>query len=654
MAESGRRLAAIMFTDIVNYTALAQTNEPNAMALLKKYRELIRPMLVKYGGREVKTMGDAFLVEFESALAATECAAEVDKVLQKYDESAPESIRVRIGIHVGDVIHEGGDVYGDAVNIASRIEPLAEGGGVCISQQVYDQVRNKVPYTFSKLEQHELKNVSIPIEVYRLGSLRENYPSEVVPTKTERSRRLAVLPFVNISPASADEYFADGMTDEMISTLSRIGDLRVISRTSVMSYKGTKKSMTEIARELNVGSILEGSVRKAGDDLRITVQLIDAKNDEHLWSQDYDRKLKNVIAIQSDIAHKVAEALRIQLFAGDRRKLQGKAAESSEAYTLYLQGRYFWNKGTLDDFNNALDKFDQAIKRDSKFAPAYSGLADTYLLMGRNGHVSPRFAYPKAIEYAQKAIALDAELPEPHVALAAIRQEYEWKWEEAGFEFTNAVRLNPSYASGHAWYALYLGHLGRIDEAIGEAQRAQEFDPLSPRVHCVASEEYLFNRDYDKAIEAAERALEINSNFGGAYGYRGYAYVEKKMYDEAIDSFHEAGKLQGARAWMGRLGHAYAISGRITEAAKILDELKSQSGRIPPKSPFIPPPPDTAFDIGLVYLGLGDSEQAIDWLQKAADERTAEIIHVKCEPIYESIRNEPRFLALMKRIGLDQ
>jgi len=467
-------------------------------------------------------------------------------------------------------------------------------------------------------------------------------------------RRVAVLPLQNISPDTNDEYLADGLTEELISTISRVRELSVISSTSAMQYKTRSKPVVEIGRELNAGTILEGSVRKAASKIRITIQMIDAMHDKHLWAESYDRELQDIFAIQSDIAERVAEALRIQLLSTEKKDIERKAPGNAEAYPLYLKGRYFWNQRELDGFKKALELFQQAIEKDPAFAPAYAGLADTHLLLGRNGHVSPKFAYPRAIEYAEKALSLDGSLPEPHVALAAIRQEYEWKWEEAENEFKRAIESNPSYAIAHIWYSLYLGHVGRLHENIEQAERAQELDPLSPRIHCGASEAYLFARLYDRAIDAAETALEINREFGGAYGYRAYAYVEKAMYDKAISDFQQAGRMQGARAWMGRLGHAYAASGKFAEAKKILDELASESDQSPPRSPFIPPPPTTAFDTALVYLGLGEKEKAVDWLEKAADERTAEIIHIKCEPIYDSVRENPRFIALMKRIGLDR
>jgi adenylate cyclase len=638
-----------MFTDVQGYSAWAQRDESGALEGLEKQRRVMRPMFVKHGGREVKTIGDSFLVEFDSALAAVACATEIQAALRR---SGRKDFPVRIGIHLGDVIHRDGDILGDTVNIASRIDALAPPGGICVTQPVYESVANKgTGLTFESLGAPRLKNINTPIQVYRAVSSSTRGSSSSSEGTADGGNRVAVLPFTNMSPDPNDEYFADGMTEELISTLSRVGGLKVIARTSVMQYKDVHKKANEVAAELRVGSLLEGSVRKAGNKLRVTVQLIDPHSNDTIWSESYDRNFKDVFSIQSDIAGNVAKVLTVQLGA-QRVRLHQNETQNTSAYTHYLKGRYFWNQRELDGFKKALVEFESAIKLDPLFAPAYAGLADTHLLLGRNGHVSPRYAYPKAIRNARKAISLDPNLPEPHVTIAAIRQEYEWKWRESEKEFRYAISLNPGNPIAHSWYALYLGHIGQVDQAIEEANMAQELDPLSPRAHCAASEEYLFARRFDESVAAAERALEINSQFGGAYGYRAYAYVEKGMYDEAIADFQEAGTLLGARAWMGRLGHAYAISGRLSEANKILKELTLESRRIPPKSPFLPPPPGTAFDIGLVMIGLGKNEKAMGYLEQAADQRTAEIIHVRCEPIYDRLQGEPRFRRLVKRIGL--
>jgi TolB-like protein/class 3 adenylate cyclase len=306
MSSSERRLAAIMLTDIVGYTALGQENESAALELLARHRELIRPLFSRHAGREVKTMGDAFLVEFASALEATLCAIDIQSTVHSRNLERGEKLQVRIGIHVGDVMHQEGDVLGDTVNVASRIEPLAQAGGVCISGQVFDHVKNKVSYPFVRLEAGRLKNVNDSVEVYRIVLPWEGQVSKVIELDT---RRIAILPFSNMSPDPNDEYFADGITEEVISTASAITGLTLIARASVMRYKGMTKGIEEIGKELQVGTVLEGSVRKAGSRLRIGVQLIDVQSQGHLWAETYDRDFGDVFAVQSDIAKQVANAL---------------------------------------------------------------------------------------------------------------------------------------------------------------------------------------------------------------------------------------------------------------------------------------------------------------------------------------------------------
>ncbi|MGI0079276.1 MAG: adenylate/guanylate cyclase domain-containing protein, partial [Nitrososphaerales archaeon] len=337
MSQSERRLAAIMFTDIVGYTTLTQNNEPLALKLLERHRDLIRPALSRYGGREVKTIGDAFLVEFGSALQATECAFEIQKILHEYNESASDKISLKIGIHVGDVIHTQGDVYGDAVNIASRIEPLAKGGGVCISGQVYDQVRNKILYQTTKLETGPLKNISLPTDVYRLDLPWER--GDVPDNIALPSNRIAVLPFVNISPDPNDEFFADGLTEELITNLSLVKGLKIIARTSVMNYKKKEKNISVIGKELGVGTVVEGSVRKAANRIRVTVQVIDANTEEHLWASNYDRSLDDIFAVQSDIASRVSEAIPSNISKLKPAQVLSKT-EDVRAYMYFLQGKH--------------------------------------------------------------------------------------------------------------------------------------------------------------------------------------------------------------------------------------------------------------------------------------------------------------------------
>jgi len=415
-----------------------------------------------------------------------------------------------------------------------------------------------------------------------------------------------------------------------------------------MRYKGSGKGVSEISQELRTGSVLEGTVRKAGNRLRVTAQLVDPESEENLWSETYDRELGDVFNIQSDIARNVAEGLKVQLHASQGTRFQNEPTKNTEAYSIYLKGRYFWNKGTADSLKKALVQFEHAVKKDRNFALGYSGLADTYLLLGRSGSDLPKLVYPKAIEFASKAIALDGSIAEPHATLAAARQEYEWKWEEAERGFRRAIELNPSYAWGHSGYGLFLGHVGRFEEAIEETIRAQELDPFSARIHTNASEEYLFAHRYDKAIEAAERAIEVDPAFPPGYSFRGYAETEKGMYEQAIADFQEADKLVGFQVYLGRIGYVHAITGRTSEANRILDQLKNPSYQRPTEDPDY-----RFFRLAYVHIGLGNNHLALDLLEKAFDAHPPSMTHLKSEPVYTRIREEPRYRALLQKVGLD-
>src|SRR5215467_4237830 len=406
MSQGQRRLAAIMFTDMVGYTALGQKNESLSLALVDEQRKLIRPILIRHNGREVKTIGDAFLVEFPSALDAVRGAYDIQRATREFNFSLQDERRIhlRIGVHIGDVVDHDGDISGDAVNVASRVEPLAEDGGVCITRQVYDNIQNKFELKLSSLGPKTLKNVSTPVEIYKMVM-----PWDQMQNVSELDKkRVAILPFVSMSPDPNDGYFADGITEEIISAVSGIGGINVISRTSVMGYKGTTKKVKEIGKELEAGSILEGSLRKAGNMIRITAQLIDVDSDRHLWARNYDRELKDVFAIQGDIAKNVADALESS-FSGEARQAT-QLTSDLEAYTLYLKAMQVYHDGTISGARTAIGLFERAIEKDGNFAAAFAGLAQCWTeLRFTEDYAS---VMTKADEAAHKAVELGPNLAE--------------------------------------------------------------------------------------------------------------------------------------------------------------------------------------------------------------------------------------------------
>jgi len=635
--EGERRLAAIMFTDMVAFTALTQRNEVLALELLEEQRRLVRSLLPKYRGREVDAIGDGFLVEFASSLDAMRCAVEIQSALKHTNAKRSEEKRIwiRIGIHLGDIVHNGTKVAGDAVNVASRIEHLAPPGGICITAQVYASVVNKVDYVFKSMGLPELRNVVMPIEVFRVSGFGQ---SVIRPTQIKAmmpTERVAVLPFTNISMDPADEYLADGMTEEMISSVSKVKGLRVIARTSVMRYKGTYKPIAEIGRELNVGSVLEGSVRKAGDKIRISVQFVDTLNEEPQWTREYDREFRDVFAIQSDIARHVAEALREHVLGGEERR----ATSSPEAYINYLRGRQFWNKRTEESLKKSIDFFEEALKHDINYAQAYTGLADSYATLAFLDFMAPHEAYPRAKEAARHALTLDTKLAEAHTSLGLIRFQYDWDWNGSEAEFKEAIRLNPNYAPGHHFFADYLKAMGRFDEALAEIKKAQELDPLSLAINTGVGHVLYLSGQYDKAIEQYRRAVELDPGFLMTHVWFGRPYLEKGMFAEAIAELETAVKLSGESTLaLAMLGHGLASAGRGDEALRILENLKERS-----RSKYVP-----SYWIAVIYNGFRDREQVVVWMRKAFEERSSWLVWSNVEPRFAWLRDDPDFAALMK------
>lgn len=601
MSEGERRLAAIMFTDIVGYTALTQRDESLALALLEKHRELIRPIIRKHKGREVKTIGDAFLVEFDSALEATNCAQEIQRVLREYNAKATNKVLVRIGIHVGDVVHRDGDVYGDAVNIASRIVHLAGGGEVCISEQVYDQVGNKVDAKFEKLETRALKNVNQQIEAYRLVMPWERGYPEGEPELDRQ--RVAVLPFVSLSPDPNDEYFSDGLTEELITKISEIQGLKVISRTSAMNYKHKEKKSSEIGRELATGSIIEGSVRKAGNRIRVTVQLVDTRSDEHLWASTYDRDLDDIFAIQTDIASRVAGALAAGVFSKGERK----DTEDIEAYTTYMRAAQLLHEGTDQNLVEAIVLLEKVVKRDPRFVRAYTNLA---LARVRLAAGSGEFAVEteKAEIAARRALEVGPEYAEAHAAMARVHANLD-RFEEVISEAEKAVEINPSLADAQTSLGIGLTAIGTQDGALEAFRRAYELDPLSflagqqlglalvgagkkreallvlektkelnprnPRAYARLAEVYMLDGDFARAQELLSTARGLDPNDNQVKSSQGVLFALAGKKKEAEDTLREimSSENESSRLWgqlfiqsaLGNLDEAFKALMRMTE-----------------------------------------------------------------------------------------
>jgi len=457
------------------------------------------------------------------------------------------------------------------------------------------------------------------------------------------TKRIAVLPILNMSPDVQDEYFSDGMTEELISMLSKIGGLRVIARTTSMQYKGTTKSIVEIGKQLNVGSLLEGSVRKSDKNVRVSIQLIDTDTEEMLWSESYDRTLQDVFAIQSDIAHRVAEGLKIKLLPGEKTQIDKLQTESIDSYTLYLKGRYHWGKFTYEDVLKSIDYFEQAITIDPEYALGYAGLANSYSVLGLDFE-SPHSVFGKARDAARKAVEADPTLPQAYASAGAVLFFYDLEYEKAEQAFRKAITLNQSYEEAHELYAYFLSAMGRHDEAYKEIQTAINLDPLSLIINKDMGSYYFWDRQYEKAIEQFQKTIEMEPRFFITYGELGWAYSGLGLHKEALDAFSKAVEISGgARSYdIAGMGFMYAKLGEHEKAREILSDLLKKSTQR-----FIGPE-----DIALVYAALGDHDTAFSYLEKSLQEHGFYMCFIKVDHRFDILRGDPRFDEIVKKMGL--
>jgi adenylate cyclase len=639
-----RRLAAIMFTDIAGYTAMTQEDEAGALRLLRDQNELIGPVLEAHKGRRVKSIGDGLLIEFPNALDAIECAMDIQqRVHQRNARGDTPALRMRVGIHLGDVQEESADILGDAVNIASRIEPLAEPGGVSVSFPVYDQVHNKVACEFEKLGPKRLKGVRDPVDIYRIV-----FPWSA-PGATPGGPllpRVAVLPLANISPDSTDAYFADGLTEELISVLSQVRGLRVISHTSVNQYKGTTKPIVQIGSELGADTVLEGSVRKAGDQLRISVQLIDARTDEHRWSQTYDRKFENVFAIQADVAEQTAGALKVELLRPERAALHERPTATLPAYEAYLRGlsasRGFDYRVESD--RQAAEYFESAIREDPRFAAAYAALAN-HLIMVEGVTRSADEVFPKARELATTALDLDPDSAEAHTALGNLAMQADLDWTRSEAEFDQAISLNPSSSEARCGLAVLFISLQRYDEAKEHLLAAIQVDPLrrTPREWMLGMAEA--QGDWESALRHAQYlAATFNATLPEvllsqvaltwAYAYAGRVEEAMQAQSTWADVPHPLARVSHALL-LAYLGNPLELRSSFDELAKITHtEFRFKN-----------------FE-ALAYAVLHENDKALACLEGSFRRGENPFWYNYNGPLWDSIRDNPRFIALLRSMRL--
>jgi adenylate cyclase len=633
MSQGPRRLAAIMFTDMVGYTAVGQKDEPLSLTLVEEQRKLIRPILLRHSGAEIKTMGDAFLVEFPNALDSVRCAYEIQRSAREYNLSVPENRRIhlRVGLHIGDVVESDGDIAGDAVNVASRIESLAEDGGVCLSRNVYESTRNKFEVPSASMGMKTLRNLSEPIEVYRMELPWANISTEVA---SSPANRLAVLPFANMSPDPNDEYFADGMTDEIISTVSRLDQVEVISRTSVMQYKKNQKSIREVSKELNVGSILEGSIRKSGNRLRITTQLIDAVNDRHIWAEAYERNLEDVFAVQTEVAQRIADVLKVGLRTAGRAEPTARIG----AYTLYLRAMQLWNAGTQASLRESIALLEGALSKDPEFARAYAALAGVWIDM--NPWEDFAVCVNRAEVAAAKALELGPESAEAHVAMARVHNAMDRLDEELP-ELKRAISINPNLAEAYFELGWVSAILGRFDEGVSYLRRAQALDPLDPAPTKILVPVLRVTGRVDEALAEVERLKEVHRRLTMVYHLEIMCHLQRRDFAKALRAVEAGLMVDPDDHWIriGR-GMTYALSGKKEKAMDELRDLmkeEAESHRLNAQ----------------VWIGtsLGEIDEAFGALMREAE------LHswwglIRFDPLFEPLQKHPRFPEFCKRVEL--
>ena len=637
-----RQLAAIMFADIVGYTGLMEKDESLAMGFRERLKNKLEKVVAEHGGRLLEFHGDGALCSFTSTLESVKAATEL-----QLDMQAAPMIPLRIGIHTGDVLVDDNNIYGDGVNIASRMESFAVPGSIFISSKAYDDVKNQKEISAVSMGRYILKNVKEQMEIYAISNPGLVIPeAETLEGKGEAVRRknILVLPFVNMSNDPEQEYFSDGLTEELISHLSKIKGTKVISRTTSMKYKNTTLDTKTIAKETGADFIMEGSVRKAGNNLRITAQFIDACRDTHLWAQSFRGTLDDIFDIQEDVSTKIVEALRLQLSSEEKVTLQKRYTDNTEAYQLYLQGLFFWKKRNEQGLSLAIKYFERALEKDPEYALAWAGIANTLSLMGEYTNISRRDLYQKQMEAVRKALEIDPQLAEAHISLAISLMLNDWDWKGAEREFQLGLQLDPKNATGHHWYAELLLFIGKIEEAFREIEIAVDLDPISQGIlKDKGIFQYYLGR-YDEALTTAQITLELDPGFVPVHRLISLAYTGKGLYEEAIQETIKWGTLTRNKIKTDvALAHIYAVSGRQDEARRIIEEtgiekmLSSNDYR----------------GVALVYTALGEKEEAFEWLEKSYHKHEESLCSIGIDPKFDSIREDPRFKALLKKVGLN-
>jgi len=641
ISKSTRKLAAIMFTDMVGYTALMQENEQNAKNIRDRHRKVLTTSIMQYSGSILQYYGDGTLSLFNSAIDAVNSA-----ILIQLELNAEPKIPLRIGIHIGDIVHDEEGIYGSGVNIASRVESMGIPGSILITERVRDELQNHPQYDTTSLGPYQLKNVAQSLNLYAIADdgLNVPKPKDLKGKGKAVSQSIAVLPFVNMSNDSDNEYFSDGITEEILNALVKVEGLKVTSRTSSFAFKNTDLDMRDIAQKLSVSNILEGSVRKAGSRVRITAQLINAIDGFHLWSESYDRQLEDIFDVQDEISRRITNQLRLKLAPEDANETLVEAPTNNlDAYNLYLRGKFHLYKWTPQGAKKAIQYFEQSIKSQENFSLPYSGLSFCYTMLGAMGQMPPTKVFPIGREMALKALELDEGLSESHVTLALTKLFYDWDIEGARKDMERAASINSESADTHHAYSVYYLAANEPDMALEAITKACELDPLSLVMNQHYAEVLTWREEFDLALDRISQTLDLDPTFRPAIENKGWIYSFMGDHDKAIEAFQLYHSLTGhPLKGITGLGYAYAKAGNISKAEECLSKL-SKRAKLEPELML-------HMDFFIINVGLNNSDRMLYHLEEALKAQ-AGIFYLMTSNTFRDLREQPAYIDLLKKYG---
>jgi adenylate cyclase len=641
-----RKLVAVMFADMTGFTAMMQEDEAKAKILRNRQQQTLENLIPGHNGTIVQFFGDGTLSIFDSAIDAVKCGIEIQKELQKEPK-----VKLRIGIHSGDVVYDTNGLYGDCVNLASRIESISVPGAVLISDKVFDEVKNQSEIKTIPLGKVNLKNVKRPVEVHAIANEGLVIPTTAqIGIKAGSDKSIAVLPFVNMSADPENEYFSDGISEEILNALTHVEGIQVTARTSSFSFKGKNEDVREIGTKLGVSNILEGTVRRSGKKMRINVQLINTADGYHVWSEVYDSELEDIFQVQDEIAHKIVTRLKENFAVNEKKETIIKPpTENIDAYNLYLKGRYYWNRSNPEDTLRAIKTFEEAISIDPNFALPYCSLSYCYSFMGSSGLMPPSEAYPKAKDYTLKAIELDPNHAESHLSLATIKFYHNWDFEGAEASLKKAADLGLNSSLFNQVQGWFLIAKGDFEKAIEKIQQALSLDPLSLPLMSTLGDAYSFAGRFEEGLEQYNKIIELEPNFRRGFEGRGMIYLAMGENEKAVKDFEQYHKLVGhPLKGLSSLGHAYAASGRTEKALEVVQKLKLREEKEPGVLLYM--------DYAFLYSGMKQFDLAFEYLNKTYEQRMGiaclGMIFCIRYPMLKELKSDPRFNELMQKMGL--